>query len=865
MGGFAATNLKEFNVAFRSPWGKKSGPVSHHLAHHCADVAVCFEGLVTQPVVRNRLEQVAGRALTALDIKRLAMLAFLHDVGKLHPGFQAKGWPDGTWRSAKTGHVAAGAAIFLSGAAEWTIAYNLHMKALELWGVNEHLLCAVLAHHGRPFQPNGVQNWQPVAGYDPVVAAREMGEVLLCWFAPAFAVGGASLPTNPDFQHLLCGLVTLADWLGSMQAIFDYQPELDLHYMEQARTKARRALVETGLEVGALQRIGTARTDFATLSGRMDPPRPAQRLVGAWSLDDKLLILEAETGSGKTEAALWRFAQLFVAGRVESLYFALPTRAAARQIHGRVQQAMRRLFGEQAPEVVLAVPGYLLAGEVAGRALAGWEVRWDDDDGRDERQHLARWAAESTKRYLAATVAVGTVDQVMLAGLQVKHAHLRGAALSRSLLVVDEVHASDSYMNTVQTHLLKMHVGRGGHAMLMSATLGSVARTRWLTQRRQAPVPAFQEAIAAPYPAVWGLGRSEPLGVEPTGREKRVIMTLASSWEAREAARRAMAAAQTGARVLVIRNTVKAAVGSFRAVRDAGGESLLWQVAGGAALHHSRFAGEDRALLDRSLEKTLAPHGVRMSGGVIVIGTQTLEQSLDIDADLLITDLCPVDVLLQRIGRLHRHDLPRPAGFETPACMVLAPQEGLDRLATPAFDNGLGCMRDGGGVYRNLHACELTRRLVLDHPEWVIPAMNRFLVESATHPHKIEALNVEKGAVWKNYWDDVVGREMNEAGAADRVRLATDREFADVRVRFPDNEEKIRTRLGAEGARIIFQEPVVGPFGQIINGVTLPAHWSRGVVPEEKVAARVENGLVFFHVGNDSFCYGREGLAKVGR
>ncbi|MBF0192643.1 MAG: CRISPR-associated helicase Cas3' [Magnetococcales bacterium] len=851
---------------FRSPWGKidkTDRPVRHHLAHHGADVAACFEGIVTQPVVRNRLERVAGRAFTAIDLNRLAMLAFLHDVGKLHPGFQAKGWPDGIWRYAKMGHVAAGAEIFFSGVADWSIANHLHWAALSRWGVNEPLLSAVFAHHGRPFRSNDVRYWQSVSGYDPVAASQEMGEAMSCWFASAFAEDGATLPETPAFQHLLCGLVTLADWLGSTRAIFDYQPELDMDYMEQARAKARRALVEIGLDVGALRRIGAGRTDFATLTGRSDPPRPAQRLVEDWPLDDALIILEAETGSGKTEAALWRFVRLFEAGKVESLYFALPTRAAARQIHGRVQQAMRCVFGDQAPEVVLAVPGYLQAGEVLGRALPGWEVRWDDDDGKDERQRLARWAAENTKRYLAATVAVGTVDQVMLAGLQAKHAHLRGAALSRALLVIDEVHASDPYMSVIQNHLLKTHIGRGGHAMLMSATLGSVARTRWLTQRGRVPEPAFQEAVDAPYPAVWGLGRSEPLGVEPTGREKRVAMTLASSWEAGEVAQRAIAPARAGARVLVIRNTVTAAMGSFRAVREAGGESLLWQVAGGPALHHSRFASEDRMLLDRSLEAALSPHGARAPRGVIVIGTQTLEQSLDIDADLLITDVCPVDVLLQRIGRLHRHDLPRPTGFERPGCVILAPQEGLDRLAAPGFDNGLGCFRNGGGVYRNLHACELTRRLVSDHPEWVIPAMNRFLVESATHPDRIAALNAEKGAVWERYWNTVSGSEMAEKGAAKHLLLQTCQEFAEVL--FPTDEEKIRTRLGAEGARIFFEEPVEGPFGQTIGGVTLPAHWSHGPVSEKKLTALVNDDHICFHIDDEKFIYSREGLERVGR
>ena len=148
-------------------------------------------------------------------------------------------------------------------------------------------------------------------------------------------------------------------------------------------------------------------------------------------------------------------------------------------------------------------------------------------------------------------------------------------------------------------------------------------------------------------------------------------MEMVATMSAKEAALRAIAAATEGARVLVVRNTVTAAVETWNAVRAAGEDRLLLRVVEGPALHHGRFAPEDRKLLDEVVEAALSPQAARRApGGVIAIGTQTLEQSLDIDADALITDLCPIDVLLQRIGRLHRHDLARPRGFETPRCIV---------------------------------------------------------------------------------------------------------------------------------------------------------------------------------------------------
>ena len=142
-------------------------------------------------------------------------------------------------------------------------------------------------------------------------------------------------------------------------------------------------------------------------------------------LDQPLLILESETGSGKTEAALLRFAALWKAGLVDGLYFALPTRAAAVQLHSRVNDALRKLFPEPpGVETVLALPGYIKAGEVKGHRKSQFEVYWDDSD--DEARNQARWSAESARQFLTSVAAVGTVDQALLGALKVKWAHFRG-------------------------------------------------------------------------------------------------------------------------------------------------------------------------------------------------------------------------------------------------------------------------------------------------------------------------------------------------------------------------------------------------------------------------------------------------------
>ena len=275
------------------------------------------------------------------------------------------------------------------------------------------------------------------------------------------------------------GVVALADQLGSDERTFKFEPHPDPHYIERARRIATEVVRSKGF-----RRIDwpadAAVADFRTLFDYPEP-RPSQRAVSVAPLDRPLLILESETGSGKTEAAVLRFAALWRAGLVDGLYFAVPTRAAAKQLHGRICQALDRLFPAAASvETVLAVPGYLVAGDAHGQRVEKFEVFWEDNP--DEETRLARWSAESARKFLSAPAAVGTVDQVLLAGLRVKWAHFRAASLSRSLLVVDEVHASDAYMTELLLGVLKGQLALGGHALLMSATLGAAARSKFMSR-----------------------------------------------------------------------------------------------------------------------------------------------------------------------------------------------------------------------------------------------------------------------------------------------------------------------------------------------------------------------------------------------
>ncbi len=874
----------------RQAWGKTERGIDSHsltsthpLAHHCMDVAAVFGRMLQLPIVRKRLETAAKTSLTEVMCERLCVLAFLHDIGKLHPGFQAKGWPEDLWCGQKCGHLKEGWEFLFLAWQKQDHPFHNTIQQIECWGdAARELLSAMFAHHGHrvcvPSDPTEAC-WKCLKHYDWREEASRMNTALRNWFPYAFVSESQKLPDTPRFHHAVAGFAALADWIGSDRRFFDFSAPFDLAYPENKRVHeiAERALREIGFDSQALARLPAP--GFTELTG-FAAPNAVQAEVGKLGAEARLVVLEAETGSGKTEAALWHFARLLSAGRVSGLYFAVPTRSAARQLHRRIDSVLRRVFGSEMPDTVLAIPGIIQAGEYEAKRLPDWNVLWEDQS----EAVPARWAAEHSTRFLAAPLAVGTIDQAMLASLQVKHAHLRGSALSRSLLVIDEVHASDAYMTEVLGHLLKNHLAIGGYAMLMSATLGSRARTSLIEgTAAQCPsgdpqaFPSFEEASEAPYPAVWVQGEAKAHRVADLGRTRNVHMDTVTTMDAQTTAELSIQAAEQGALVLVIRNTVKCAMDTWHAIREMGKESLLLQVNGGPALHHSRFFAEDRISIDKAVETALSPN--RMANaldreanglGCIVVGTQTLEQSLDIDADMLITDLCPMDVLLQRIGRLHRHELSRPMSCKTAQTIVLLPEKGLDRLTKPLFENGLGAWQEraGGlnGIYTDLASLELTRQLILEHSVWQIPQMNRMLVEGSTHPDRTGALISEKGDDWNQYDRKHGGTEAAREMIARQVVLDREQCFGEAGSWSSKSDERIMTRLGEEGAliRIDPDSAPIGPFGQKVSRIALPSHWSCGVTAQDAEEATLEPAGDDFllSVAGRSFRYSRVGLVQ---
>lgn len=863
-------------------WGKTqpnpgggSQPIGLSLSHHCLDVACVFRELTRLPAIHSRLNAAADIELDATDLDRLAVLAFLHDLGKANRGFQAKLAGSAT---SKAGHIRElGPLLF-----EEDLALRLQPMIAELlpWISPtedcERFLLASWSHHGDPlslvllsertpsYEQARTRWWRTdTNGYDPLRAAADLLACARQHF-PAAYVRARPLPSTPALQHRFAGLVMLADWLGSHQAFFPLPRDTSFDTVGAARQAVRTVGLDCATH--ARQLAGTPR-DFSGLFGFS--PRPLQDAIQRVRTDDPdnhLLVIEAETGSGKTEAALLRYFQLLAGGCVDSLYFALPTRVAAREIYGRVCDYVMRVFPHPVtrPPVLLAVPGYARVDNLPQHTVLCPQPPGDDMGGR-------AWAAERPKRFLAAPIAVGTIDQALLSVLAVRHAHLRSVCLDRSLLVVDEVHASDPYMRSLLEQLLAHHVGTSGHALLLSATLGSHARARLVRAAGGEEVsPDFTGACAVPYPRITPLGGGHPPIAASNTHTKRVHFVLSPALERPEQVLDEVAQMlASGARVLAVFNTVSRAVAFQRASEShpAMDPAWLFSCRGITCPHHGRFAPTDREVLDATVSQRFGRSSA--PGPVLLVGTQTLEQSLDIDADLLLTDLCPADVLLQRVGRLHRHRRSRPPSCAEARCLVMTytPTQSDHLLQNDGEPQAWLKAAGLGSVYEDLRAVELTRRLLAETPDVTLPDHNRLMVESATHPQQLAALTHEapetQRLAWTQHQQKVEGTALAQQVAAHYAAAHYGDPFGEASIRSRDLEARARTRLGLDSLIVALDQSVTSPFGQSLAELVVPGHLvPASDVPEEAHVLEACPGLVRFALGPARYAYSRFGLER---
>ncbi|MFP5249754.1 MAG: CRISPR-associated helicase Cas3' [Acidobacteriota bacterium] len=699
---------------FREFWGKaqaggEDGPGAHPLVWHLLDVAAVFEQLIENSEL--------ARGLPTDWRGMLVFLTALHDVGKFTRSFQAlvpEHWPSALGlfqgRIGAPRHDTLGWMI-LSGKLRTDLEANL-----PGWGERQldALLRAVTGHHGRPPEEDAGRLLPEIFCPTCEQAVRD----LLSAFHSLLAPPTVNRPTTAEAKRLswlVAGLVNLADWIGSANPPFHYEmPDAyDLPaYWTLARERAREAVAASGLLPATIAPAGGLRALFPDIH---DPsPMQAWAETVALPAGPGLVLIEDATGSGKTEAALLLAHRMMAEGRAGGLFFALPTMATANAMFGRLGTSYRQLFAAGAtPSLVLAHGRRALDDGFRSSILrtAQPTAEVGEDGAEPAGPSCAAWIADDRRKAFLAEIGAGTIDQALLATLPSRHAALRLLGLSRRVLIVDEAHAYDPYMREELCGLLRFQAALGGSAIVLSATLPHATR--------RALADAFAEGgggelVGTTYPlatVVSAAAAAEyPVALHPASGRRVAVRRLPDAGSVIDA----IAAAPADAAIAWVRNTVDDAMAASDALRERGREVILF---------HARFAMADRLAVESAVLARFGKeaHGPRAG---IVVATQVIEQSLDLDFDMMVSDLAPIDLLIQRAGRLWRHE--RKARPVTgPELLVLSPEP----VADPQEDWLRALLPKTEAVYRDPALLWRSARILFAAGAIVTPTDMRALIE----------------------------------------------------------------------------------------------------------------------------------------
>ncbi|MBI9096630.1 MAG: CRISPR-associated helicase Cas3' [Sphaerochaeta sp.] len=442
---------------------------------------------------------------------------------------------------------------------------------------------------------------------------------------------------------VIAGLTTVSDWIGS-GPIFEKLSSINLMDYDEI---VHEAVDRAGFVAPKLNKGLSFEQVFHSYT-----PRPIQRTLYESVQGPGVYILEALMGSGKTEAALYAAYKMMEKGQANGIYFALPTRITSEKIHDRMNQFLMAILAPEDQHKVLLAHG------------SAWLA--DSDMGEDARPGYD-WF-DSKKRKLLAPFAVGTIDQALMAVMNVKHGFVRAFGLAGKVVILDEVHTYDAYTGSIMDHLIHTLRELGSTVILLSATLTEERKRFFLTDGRKAP----EEVTHTQYPLVSKSISGQPVEYSPRIENIQSEVQIVLIQDEDNVFETIRARALDGEYILWIENSVQEAQQVFKSFASWGRDQNI-QV----GLIHSRFPMVQRNELESYWVETYGKEGIpkRKGAGKILIGTQVLEQSLDLDADLLVTRIAPTDMILQRIGRLWRHreiDEQRPDGAKRQA-LILSP------------------------------------------------------------------------------------------------------------------------------------------------------------------------------------------------
>lgn len=682
------------NYNYRKIWAKTSLKNNswHPLLLHLIDVAACADTLLAREPesTRSRMAKIFGLPWENARAWTLLIIA-CHDLGKACPGFQCK-WgnlsnlplpriPDDKINHAYISQIAL-TEILLE--RDWP--EELAIKVAS----------AVGCHHGERISDHKLSllegNSNALGGTEWVTARHEIFDALAEVLLPDTIPEKQDM-TGPEFM-LLSGLASFADWIGSNDTWFPFGTPDDcddlLGWYEKRKACAEQALDAIGWNHRTP--LSPEQRNFEQVF-TFGEPRPLQRAVADALPDLKgpsVLLVEAPMGEGKTEAAFYAFLEMQRRFGHRGLYVALPTKATGNAMFNRLLKFVQAQKPDRQIDLQL----------VHGAALLNdtyQNLRFNDIGDSDKGGEISagEWFT-SKKRALLSEYGVGTVDQAIVPILPVKHNFVRLWGLANRVVVFDEIHAYDAYTGTLLIQLIHWLLELGSSVVLLSATLPPRFR-RQLADTIHALMPEREEtyprlSIYSPHHQV----RQVHFEADSKRRLTLQLRGVSPDLPAIKAALDEQIA--NGGMGLALVNTVQRAQELYRQFENGeaicrNGVQVGKRLIDGSEVYlfHARFPSDNRQQREDQALEIFGEKGDR-PGRKILIATQVVEQSLDLDFDLIITDLAPIDLLLQRAGRVWRHKRDyRP--LSTPLLIIA----GLDGDEPPSFGKPLWW---GGEMYR---------------------------------------------------------------------------------------------------------------------------------------------------------------------
>ncbi|MGW0590258.1 CRISPR-associated helicase Cas3' [Streptosporangium sp. NPDC002607] len=842
-------------------WGKAGkGDIPHPLICHMIDTAHVALRLL-EVGLPGSFGGRLGRGVEEPAVRlAIAFVAGAHDIGKcscwqmkrddLLPIEAPSRIPQVLWES-------------LGGKVPHGLMTDVHLRD---WLVRQFGLAPATAdllavaaggHHGEFFNPGRRDLLKNASGDGMVLGGADWARLrdqLLGELAERLGVDDTSLSGwEPDVPGavLLAGLTAVSDWIASDEHLFPYVgAEADLDdYVKASRKQAEKAIDALGWA-----RWRPAQRALPDLLPKDAQPRAAQRTVmemaGEGMFDEPgIVIVEDAMGGGKTEIAQYAVAEWSRRLGLSGFFFALPTQATSNQMLDRLQTFLGlhsasdallhlvhgaaglndeflKLLAQDDPRVRAQItPSGIHAQD--GRKATG-------DAGVDVS--ASRWFT-ARRRGLLAPCGVGTVDQILRAGLRIRHNAVLHFGLAGKVVVIDEVHAYDLYMSTILDRVLEWLGRQGVPVVLLSATLPSRRRLEliraWQRGAGRENLPAAEPTAAdkAPYPLVsWGTATALSCRQPDPPQDSPVSLDFGHVHDRDEELAQWLATVTAdGGCVAVIRNTVGRSQSLYRALRKARvpKRDLI--------LFHARFPHARRHELERQVLRLFGKKG-RRPKRKIVIATQVVEQSLDIDFDLMVTDHAPIDLLLQRAGRLHRHERAPEArrGFVVPT-LVVTGVTGVDPVDFPEESKivyGARLLIASWYALKNLRE--------KGRAEINLPGDIRTLTEEVygeDRPSNLGPADIDAYAAAVE--EETSKREAEELLAGNRCVPGPDGDKLHLMTELAENEEKDSqvTRLGLPSVNIVLLE-------EVSEGVARPATGGDDFSLKKSPNRRTEQALI---------------------